>query len=70
MSDYVDIRDQQIMRLCAERDAAEARIAAALACHTQGLALTSCKCGMLWDTDRDRCTSPTVAALTAEGKTP
>ena len=46
-------------------DAAESRIAAALACHfrTRGITKDWCACGELWDIDADRCTSPTVAAL-------
>lgn len=48
-------------------DAAERRIAAALACHTRTAASSSldptCRCGYQWDIVAHRCTSPTVTAL-------
>jgi len=58
-----------------ELDAAESRIAAALACHAESFVPTTsniavhagdrycagCLCS--WDTEVDRCTSPTVTAL-------
>lgn len=54
---------------------AESRIAAALACHTRGKSLSGvtrgfehcAECGKQWDTEADRCTSPTVTALLGGG---
>jgi len=59
----------------AERDAARAHIAAALACHTRGKdrsfithGFEHCaECGKQWDSEADRCTSATVTALLGGG---
>lgn len=52
---------------------AERRIANALAYHHRSLDsdldIVWCGCGHKWDTVADRCTSPTVDALTAETET-
>jgi len=55
-------------------DAAERRIAAALACHTRVTVGTKSEpivlcgeCDAEWDTVADRCTSPTVRALVGDG---
>lgn len=72
-------REDLYFRMRDERDAAERRIAAALACHTRTNAreqygdqydvlddISICVCGFEWDTVLDRCTSPTVTALVGE----
>lgn len=60
----VDKRTAALLGMTVRRaDAAESRIAAALACHTQEGKHYACYCGYQWDLVKDRCTSPTVAAL-------
>ena len=68
--EMMDAHGLENWSLMKERDAARARIAAALACHTLHTGDYSgvfyChECGWDWDTEADRCTSPTVTALLA-----
>jgi Zn ribbon nucleic-acid-binding protein len=77
MGAHLEQTRERALRYAARADAAERRIAAALACHKRGTDLlieawdgppenhAECaECGYDWDTLLDRCTSPTVAALT------